>query len=1109
MFCRCIPLLLFAAVSFVALNPLAAQTKRLNIPTHFVPGYGTTLKGEELRYHSPLPYVDRSLLVRSIDSARSIEWETSAIPDAFDGDEAIFVIMAGIDVNDNPRRFDLTVNGDYVLSFVNPRQSSAGDTIVWTGERGVRAEFRVTLIDKYGDAMGYIFLRVPREIWRGSRFVRLGVAGERAGVPTWFMIFKESVTPHIIVQNAPALLRGERGNTQIVRVDLLYLGDDGNVQLTSPIGSIDTTVSLGHSRYLIPVPEADETTPVDLSFQVDGRGATTTFAVQPVRRIDMYLIHHTHLDIGYTHHQDEVEQMQWDHLEEALRLGAASEGYPEEARFVWNPEGLWAVESYFENHTEQENERLLEGIRRGWIKLDGMYANLLTGIATSEGLMRSLEASRRLGDATGVAIESAILSDIPGFTWGLVPVLAQNGIKYLSIGPNFGHRIGYFLDELGDRPFYWESPSGEDRVLTWVSGAGYALFHSGLGYSQITKALDEENVFGYVEQLGREEYPFDIVYLRYNIGSDNGPPDPNLADAVRAWNERFVSPRLAISTVSDVFAEFEARYGNQLPVLRGDLTGHWEDGAASSARETASVRRVAESLAQTEALAAIFGVELPDDELREAWRNVILYYEHTWGSWNSISEPRSEFTLSQWEHKKEFAEVASLQARRLRLRTLTARLWNRPSAGRFEVVNTSSWPRTDVVTLSAEESAFGDVVLDESGRPVLSQRLSTGELVFLASDVPAFGSMHFTVSEGEAARRSASRVRHNVLANSEFRIEVDTTTGAIVSLYSQRAKRDLVYDGQDGRSVNRYFYVPGRDPAAAVTSGRAAVRLKEYGPLVSAVEIVAPAAGVDQLLRNEIRIYERVPRIDLINWLYKRAVHDPEAVLYEFAFNVRDPRVRVDVPWGSFRLEEDQLPGASKNYMSLQRWVDVHNDFSGMTLVSIDVPMIQFGSIRTDAIVTGWLHQIPQSATVYSYVMNNYWETNYKAAQDGFHEFRYSLRPHGSFDEAVAERFAMEIGQPLIVVAAPPDSEPLKFPVRVEADRAVVTLLKTADDGSGLFIRLFNPGESADAVRFVPGEGATCSFFRSDVRESELDALPETVELDPYQILAVRAVCSG
>jgi hypothetical protein len=1091
------------AIPIVLANPATAQTSRLDLPSAHVSGYARTLKGEELRYHSPLPYVERSLLVRSLDRDRYIEWETAPIPYSFDGDTAVFVIMAGIDVHQEPRRFDLFVNGEPGLSFSNPREAAAGDTLVWQGERGVRAEFRVTLIDKYEDAMGFIFLHVPGALLNDDRALELKIAGESAGVPTWFMIFKEPMTPQIRLGNAPALLRGEDANRQIVRVDLLYLGDEGRVRMESPIGRIDDAVGLGHRRYQIPVPEVERETEVALEFQVEDHRTETTFAVAPVRRMDVYLIHHTHLDIGYTHHQDEVERLQWSHLEEALRLGAASESYPEEAHFAWHPEGLWAVESYLATHSAEENERLREGVRRGWIHLDGMYANLLTGIATSEGLMRSLAAVGRLGAWSGVPIESAMLSDIPGFTWGLVPALARHGVRYLSIGPNFGHRIGYFSEALGDRPFYWESPSGDERLLTWVSGAGYALFHSGLGYSKLTKALDEVSVFKYVEQLAGQGYPYDMTYLRYNIGSDNGPPDPDLADAVRAWNERYVSPHLIISNVTHVFRKFEERHGDRLPVLRGDLTGHWEDGAASSARETALVRRVAEELNQTEALAALLSARLPPDEVYVAWREVVLYYEHTWGSWNSVSEPRSEFTLSQWEHKKAFADSAVAQAARLRERVLAGRAAPSSTPDAIDVINTASWPRTDVVLLSADLSRRGDRVVDESGHPVLSQRLTTGELAFLAKDVPAFGARRFMIEPGAIDAAPAIDLPGNVIANEELRLEVDTSRGTIGSLVYRPAARELV---GDSAGLHQYIYVAGRDPAdARAAAGPVTVTLKERGPLVSSLEVIAASApGTTSGVRSEFRLYTGVGRVDILNTIDKSLIYDPEAVFYRYPFDIDDPQVRIDVPWGSFRLDDDQLPGSSKNYMSLERWAAIQGDDVGVTLASIDAPMVQLGAIRTDAIVAGWLEHIEPSATLFSYPMNNYWETNYKAAQDGPHEFRYSLRPHRSFDEAETERFARGIAQPLIAVPVERDAPRVEPPFTVDARRAVVTSLQNAADGPGFVVRLYNPGQETDTVTLRGHGGGPLRVHRADVRGAALEPVNGSIELAAYGIITLR-----
>ena len=149
-------------------------------PSHYVSGYSKTIAGEELRYHSPIPHVDRSLLVRSLDRRRYIEWETASLPPGHNEDETVFVFMGGIDVNTDVRRFDLQLNGEPVLQFENP-SSTEERSLRWEGTKGVTAEFKVTEIDKYNDAMGFVFLSVPSSLLSDGEPARLRVAGESAG----------------------------------------------------------------------------------------------------------------------------------------------------------------------------------------------------------------------------------------------------------------------------------------------------------------------------------------------------------------------------------------------------------------------------------------------------------------------------------------------------------------------------------------------------------------------------------------------------------------------------------------------------------------------------------------------------------------------------------------------------------------------------------------------------------------------------------------------------------------------------------------------------------------------------------------------------------------
>ena len=204
------------------------------LPTPYLSGYARDVRGEILNYHSPVPTIGTSLLVRSEERAAYIAWESEPVPEDHQGDEATFVLMMGIDVNARPRRFDARVNGEDVFHFENPLQAALGDTLVWEGEGGARGDFLVTLMDRYGDAMGFMFLTLPRGMWEPGEPVRFEVLGESAGERTWFMVFRDPLKPHVLVQNAPAVLRtGDGGEAQVIRLDLLSMAPDQRFVLPS------------------------------------------------------------------------------------------------------------------------------------------------------------------------------------------------------------------------------------------------------------------------------------------------------------------------------------------------------------------------------------------------------------------------------------------------------------------------------------------------------------------------------------------------------------------------------------------------------------------------------------------------------------------------------------------------------------------------------------------------------------------------------------------------------------------------------------------------------------------------------------------------------------
>ncbi|MCB9263970.1 MAG: hypothetical protein H6558_02980 [Lewinellaceae bacterium] len=68
----------------------------------------------------------------------------------------------------------------------------------------------------------------------------------------------------------------------------------------------------------------------------------------------------------------------------------------------------------------------------------------------------------------------------------------------------------------------------------------------------------------------------------------------------------------------------------------------------------AASRNAAEQLVQAEALyhAMLAPEKYPASDFEEAWTNVVLFSEHTWGSITSKTDPDGDLATSQWEVKQ-------------------------------------------------------------------------------------------------------------------------------------------------------------------------------------------------------------------------------------------------------------------------------------------------------------------------------------------------------------------------------------------------------------------------------------------------------------------------
>ena len=757
-----------------------------------------------------------------------------------------------------------------------------------------------------------------------------------------------------------------------------------------------------------------------------------------------------------------------------------------------------------------------QALRDGLINVDMSLGSILTGISRQEELMHIFDDAHWISDEVGVELNTAMMSDVPGQAWGLVTAMAKNGVKYYSPGPNYvpfygrigNDRAAALHVRWGDRPFYWQSQSGTDKVLVWQAGRGYSWFHGWLANRIGVCGL--EPIWDYLTELETEEFPYQTCYLRYTVHGDNGPPDQSMSDVIREWNERYESPQFRISTAREFFMKFEEQYGAELPVFAGDMTPTWEDGAASTACETAMNRTTAARLAQTETIWSMLHKTdaFPDKAFKEAWKNVILFSEHTWGASASGTDPHSKFTKDLWEGKKAYADNASNQSQILYKQALSP--LHVDKGGDFvHVLNTNLWNRTDVVFLDSMVNLNEKELITRTGEKVETQRLYDGRWAFVAENIPALSSeVYQIVSKKKSSRRFVSMIAENkILNNGIVRVEIDEVKGTISSF--KRVGDSYEYASNSG--LNDYLYT-GRyasDPQGIEQILN--IRVLDDGAVAATLRIESKAPGCNTLWRD-VTVYKGIDRVDICNTLDKQDILDFENVRFVFPFNIQQPEITMDLAMSEIHPEREQLEGVNKHYYSLQNGLAVGDLEHAVCLTTVDAPFVELGSPSgLDYRLNprhgyGWWQSAKISPIVYSWVMTNTWRTNYKASQGGTAKFRYSLQPCNPLDLKLKQRGA-EREMELVAVASR-SSQNIEQLFRLKGrHRIALSSIKPADDGKGYIVCLHNMGKQSVCSSFVwgsirPREVSVCDYRQKALRPFN----DEMFWMKPYEYIMLKVI---
>src|SRR5205823_7811018 len=139
----------------------------------------------------------------------------------------------------------------------------------------------------------------------------------------------------------------------------------------------------------------------------------------------------------------------------------------------------------------------------------------------------------------------------------------------------------------------------------------------------------------------------------------------------------------------------------------------------------------------------------PTNLLADIWRNIILFAEHTWLSYNSITQPGHEESIKQVRVKDSRAEQAALEIEDVMNRSLSqlADQIHIP-ANTLVVFNSLNWKRDAIVETDLfEHPKLVDLATQkEVPLQIVYAKEKFLHVRFLSKDLPAVGYKCFSIS---------------------------------------------------------------------------------------------------------------------------------------------------------------------------------------------------------------------------------------------------------------------------------------------------------------------------------------------------------------------------
>lgn len=289
------------------------------------------------------------------------------------------------------------------------------------------------------------------------------------------------------------------------------------------------------------------------------------------------VIFKTHLDIGFTDLAENIlNKYLNEYIPNAIRVGNELKGTKNP--FIWTV-GSWLVWQALMHDKDGQVEK---AIRDGILRWHALPFTTHTELMDPTLFEYGISLSKQLDERFGCHTVGAKMSDVPGHTIGIVPILKRNGVCFLHLGVNPA-------TPLPPVPPIFRWRLGEDEIIVMYQGD-----------------YGEEIVLG------------DTAVVFAHTGDNLGPQNAEqVVEIYKEISDKYPNCEVKAATVDDL-AACVLRLEN-LPVVEDEIGDTWIHGIGTDPEKVSRFKKVQRHIAMLGGTA----LDLTD--------SLLCVPEHTWG----------------------------------------------------------------------------------------------------------------------------------------------------------------------------------------------------------------------------------------------------------------------------------------------------------------------------------------------------------------------------------------------------------------------------------------------------------------------------------------------